>query len=286
MTALDPAAVAAALQAACLAELTAIKPGNVHIYADGHGMAVGDFRQSAACILDPLTAPGLPLGRRVFEAVARTRAAVGCNTNLGIVLLCAPLTAAALEGRGGPLRRRLRRVLAGLTAEDSRDVFAAIRLAEPGGLGAAERHDVRGPAPARLLDAMAAAADRDRIARQYVTAFADVFGIGRRRLRRAMTRWGDRDWATTSAYLGFLSHFADSHVSRKQGPAVATKVQEMARRLDLMLSRSRTPDRLKPALLAADRAFKEAKINPGSSADLTVASLLVVALETLLAPVL
>ena len=32
---------------ACMAELTALKPGNVHLFADGHGMLVQDFIKSA-----------------------------------------------------------------------------------------------------------------------------------------------------------------------------------------------------------------------------------------------
>ncbi len=89
--ALAPATIAEAYLAACRAELAAIKPGNVHVHAAGHRMSVADFEASAALSAPPLTAPGARVGARIEAAVAATRAGVGQNTNLGIVLLCAPL---------------------------------------------------------------------------------------------------------------------------------------------------------------------------------------------------
>jgi hypothetical protein len=87
-------AVAAAYRDACLAELVALKPGNVHVFAGGHDMTTADFEASAAASAPAMGAPALSVGARIFEAIRRTREAVGCNTNLGIVLLCAPLAQA------------------------------------------------------------------------------------------------------------------------------------------------------------------------------------------------
>src|SRR4051794_37952321 len=89
------AAIAAAFVAACRDELDAPKPGNVHVFADGHRMAVDDFMRSADAAATPLTEPGARVGQRILGAVAATRAAVGTNTNLGIILLCAPFAVAA-----------------------------------------------------------------------------------------------------------------------------------------------------------------------------------------------
>ncbi len=161
---MPPAAIAAAYLSACRAELAAIKPGNVHVHAAGHRMVVEDFEASATLSAPHVAAPGARVGARAEGAVAATRAGIGQNTNLGIVLLCAPLAAAA--ERPGPLRAGLAAVLADLDETDAAGVFAAIRLASPGGLGRAERHDVTAQAPAPpLLSAMAEAAGRDRIAR-------------------------------------------------------------------------------------------------------------------------
>src|SRR5262245_59162273 len=155
--------------AACMAELAALKPGNVHVYAAGHRMTVADFEASARASAPALAAPDLGVGQRILAALRRTRAAVSSNTNLGILLLCAPLAQAALETPVGELRRSLHKVLAALSVDDAAAAFEAISLANPGGLGEAAEHDVRTPPVVTLLEAMRIAADRDRIAAQYVT---------------------------------------------------------------------------------------------------------------------
>jgi len=266
-------AVAGAYRDACLAELAALKPGNVHVFAGGHDMTTADFEASAQASAPAMGAPALTVGDRIFEAIRRTRATVGCNTNLGIVLLCAPLAQAALSPGGGSLRDRLRRVLERLDVADAEQAFAAIRMAEPAGLGAAPEHDVRAPPTVSLTAAMAAAAERDRIAAQYVSGFADVFDLGLSHLRSSLGRSRGEAWATTAAYLAFLAGLPDSHVARKYGLERAQAVCAMARPYAERLDEADEPERLAADLLAFDRELKAAGINPGTSADLTVASL-------------
>jgi len=125
---------------ACEIELQAFKPGNVSIYADGHGMAVADFRLSAEVSAEALSNPEYSLGEKIYYAVQATRAAVGCNTNLGIILLCAPLVQAINNFEAGEtLRYALSRILAMTTLDDASWVFKAITLAAPGGLGDSEQ---------------------------------------------------------------------------------------------------------------------------------------------------
>ncbi|MFL6949091.1 MAG: triphosphoribosyl-dephospho-CoA synthase, partial [Xanthobacteraceae bacterium] len=188
------ARIAAAFATACRDEIDALKPGNVHVFADGHRMTAAQFVRSAEAAAGPLTLPGASIGRRILGAVEATFAAVGTNTNLGIILLCAPLAAAA-EQQSSDLRATLARLLAALDVEDARLAFRAIRLASPGGLGRVERHDVHAPATVSLRDAMAAAMDRDRIARQYVSGFEDVFDTGQEALMAARARSLDRQSA-------------------------------------------------------------------------------------------
>jgi triphosphoribosyl-dephospho-CoA synthase len=268
--------IAEAYVAACRAELAALKPGNVHAYADGHRMTVGDFEASAQASA-PAIAAELPVGRRIHEAIARTHAAVGANTNLGIVLLCAPLAAAA--PLPGPVRENLGRVLNALDVEDAEQAFAAIRLAAPAGLGESSQHDVREPARVTLLQAMEAARERDRIAWQYATGFSDVFDLGLPRLKQGLARWNDLGWATTTAYLGFLSQIPDSHVARKFGMARAEEVRREAAPFDAELMSRMAPAEMTEQLLRFDGALKADGVNPGTSADLTVASLFALKLE-------
>jgi len=266
-------AVAAAYRDACLAELAALKPGNVHVFAGGHDMTAADFEASARASAPAMGAPALTVGDRILEAIRCTREAVGCNTNLGIVLLCAPLAQAALSSGTGSLRDRVQRILARLDVADAEQAFAAIRLAEPGGLGAAPQHDVRAPATVSLGAAMAAAADRDRIAAQYAGGFGDIFELGLPSLRAGLARWRSGQWATTAAYLTFLARLPDSHVARKYGIERAQGVSAMARPFEARLQLADDPEQLVETLLAFDRELKAAGVNPGTSADLTVATL-------------
>ena len=261
-------AIPDAYRAACLAELQALKPGNVHVFADGHRMAVTDFERSADVSAPHVAAAGARVGARVRAAVEATTAAVGQNTNLGIVLLAAPLAAAA--ERLGPLRAALAGVLRDLDRTDAAAAFAAIRIANPGGLGRAPAHDIRDEPAVTLREAMAEAAGRDRIARAYVTDFADVWTVGLPALREADRRGLDPAWVASAVYLAFLSAFPDSHVARKHGLARAESVRQEAE--GLRRETALGPDAA-PALLAFDVRLKAEGINPGTSADFTVASL-------------
>lgn len=260
-------AVAEAIHWACVTELAALKPGNVGQHGPGHGMEMADFLTSAACIAPILAAPGLRVGERIYRCVAATRAAVGCNTNLGIVLLCAPLAQMALAGEG------IKSVLAGLDQEDTDWVFRAIRLASPGGLGRSNQHDVQQPATAGLVAVMGAAAERDRIAYQYAHGFADIVGLGLKTWATARAGWADDAWAAVEVYLAFLAAFPDTHICRKFGVDCAQEIQQNGKRLLEYVRESRQPERVRAHLLAWDGRLKQDGINPGTSADLTVATL-------------
>jgi triphosphoribosyl-dephospho-CoA synthase len=273
--------IADAFRSACVAELDALKPGNVHVFADGHRLTAAQFVRSAEAAAAPLAARGAHVGRRILAAVAATRDAVGTNTNLGIILLCAPLAAAAETGRA-ELRAALTGVLDDLGIADAAFAFRAIMLASPAGLGSVAENDVSEPARVTLRQAMAEAADRDRIARQYVTAYADVFDAGLPRLAAATARGWAEEWAITAVYLGFLADFPDSHIVRKYGAAVAKSVQDAAMGFQAKLQSSWDPSRLTGELLAWDAELKTNNINPGTSADLTVATLFARRLATIL----
>jgi triphosphoribosyl-dephospho-CoA synthase len=266
------ARVAAAYIEACLAELDAPKPGNVHRFAPGHRMEVADFVRSAEASAAPIAARGARVGSRIREAVDATLKAVGQNTNLGIILLCAPLAAAA-EAQEVALRVALAKALDGLNRTDAEDVFAAIAAANPGGLGRAPRHDVNAPAAVTLREAMAEAADRDRIARQYVTAYEDIFSLGLPALAAARRRYVDSRWSTLAVYLTFLAEIADTHIARKFDAATAESVRREAVDWRDAFASARDPEGIADSLLGWDATLKSGGINPGTGADLTVTTL-------------
>ena len=275
---MNAARVKKAYVGACYLDVEAIKPGNVRVHAPAHGMDAADFRTSAEVSAATLVDLNLCLGERIYRAVEHTRNAVGCNTNLGIVLLAAPLMQAALASKGS-LRRELRSVLAATDVADAVWVYRAIRLAAPGGLGAAPREDVSSTPSLSLLEAMRLAADRDRIAHQYACAYADVFEYALPRLAEFASRWRDDTWALTALYLGFLCCFPDTHVARKFGLEKARQLGRRMVHLEAQLSAAREPKQLRRQLLTVDNELKQAGINPGTSADLAVISLLAMRLE-------
>jgi triphosphoribosyl-dephospho-CoA synthase len=273
--------VAAAFKQACLDELDAPKPGNVHVFAAGHRMTASEFVRSAEAAAAPLAAPGARVGMRILGAVDATLAAVSTNTNLGIILLCAPL-AAATDASSPIPRAALAQVLDSLDIHDAELAFRAIARAAPAGLGRAERFDVFEPATVTLQQAMAVAADRDRIARQYACAFEDVFELGEPVLEATLLRSAHPKWATLAVYLAFLSAFPDSHIVRKHGLSAAQDICRAAAPFHLRMRSGEDAAALLADLLAFDARLKDKGVNPGTSADLTVATLFAHRLRTIL----
>ncbi|SAK88557.1 ATP:dephospho-CoA triphosphoribosyl transferase [Caballeronia temeraria] len=263
---------------ACRLDVETRKPGNVSVASAGHNMTSAQFIASAGTAAAGLFAPGARVGARILDAVRRTFDAVGCNTNLGIVLLAAPLCAAldrfdAHEPvDASRWHAATQRVLAELDIDDARLAYRAIALANPGGLGDAPEQPVHAPPTVTLRAAMALAADRDSIARQYENGFADIFGAG-------LDAAGTVDAATEhramlAAFLTFLSGWPDSHIVRKQGAAVAQSVTRDASIQRANWRRADCPAE-SPALDEWDAELKARGINPGTSADLAVATLFV-----------
>lgn len=275
--------LAQAFRDACELDLRALKPGNVGLHGAGHGMDCEAFRVSARRAAMPLTAARSGVGRRILAAVEATHGAVDCNTNLGIILLGAPLIHAALGALPDePLRPALGRTLAALDVEDARLAYAAIRVARPGGLGTSPRHDVCDEPQVTLLAAMAEARQRDTIAAQYANGYRDIFEVGLPLLRHYLARWGSEEWAACAVYLGFAARLPDSHVARKHGPAAALRVARRAAGFAARLDASEDPQPCSDELLQWDRELKQEGINPGTSADLTVATVLAGSIEALL----
>lgn len=306
------ASVGVRAQIACLAELAAPNPGNVRPGHNLPDLTAGDMTRSAAALGPAMAAAGrVGLGRSILRAVRDTRRWVDTNTNLGIILLLAPpARAAALaladrdgsspadaapssgEARPDPgdgasreprpdgvrladdvLWERLEGVLASTTVEDAELAYRGIRRAEPGGLGRVEEQDVRGRPTVPLRDAMARAAGRDAVAEQYATGYELVRARGLpavRAARRDGLSWED---AGHRCFVRLLAERPDSLVERKFGAEEARDLREEAERL-LALG---PPDAPGPAVAWAelDRKLRSASPprNPGTTADLTAASL-------------
>lgn len=273
--------LANAYKTACMAELQALKPGNVHVFADGHGMAVYDFIESAKVTAGIIVRPDLTLGERIFYATEATKNAVGQNTNLGVLLLCVPILVAAQQQeqyQSQTLVNSLHCTLTGLTVNDAEYVSRAIVLANPGGLGNAVQYDVRETPAVDLLTMMRSAQDKDLIAWQYANGFNTIIEFGLAHYADAMLKWQNPAWSTTALYLAFLAHYPDTHVARKYGVAFAENLRQEAAEYEAMHRLAENPKLVQKKLLDWDTSLKQLGINPGTSADLTVATLLLQAL--------
>lgn len=259
-----------------LGDIEALKPGNVSRYADGHGMTYDDFLRSAEVSTPVLCRADLGQGERILRCVELTFEAVGCNTNLGMLLLFCPIIKAyETNSKECLLREDISNALQQLTDRDTEFVYRAIHLANPGGLGEVEEHDVRFSPDIKLLDAMQISAKKDMIARQYSSGFEDVFEHGIICLDEFANRWNSVEWATVACYLSMLATFPDSHIWRKSGEDVARQVQDRAKSVYANYIKYNNPAGAKSTLLEFDRDLKDSNINPGTSADLTAACLLI-----------
>ena len=252
------------VQTACLWEVSARKIGNVHPKASFPDMTHLDFAHSAVAIAKVFRRDQLPFGELVYQSVEATKAVTPRNTNLGIILLLAPLA--------GP---DVQHTLRAITLAHTQRVYDAIRLASPGGLGDATEQDVSEAPTVSLVEAMALAADRDMIARQYANDFADVFDFGVPAFLAAFAKFGCIEAAVIDCQLRWLAEFPDSLIARKNGLAVAADVRQRVVTVQ-KLGGLETPEG-RAAGVALDSYLRSDgnKLNPGTTADLVTACLFV-----------
>lgn len=262
---------------ACLLEATAFKPGNVHRGADFEDLTYLDFAISSATIgpsIEKVQSVGV--GQTVLDMVLATKHAVGTNTNLGMLLLLAPLAAVPEQT---PLQTGIGEILSQLSAEDTKHIYEAIRQANAGGLGEADQADINANAPdLPVKEVMALAADRDSIAAQFGNDFANVFSIAEVIATGVQQGWPLSD-AIAFAQIKQISTVPDTLIARKCGLEIA---QEASDRAAAVLE-SGLPGEEDYEFQIADLDFwmrsDGHRKNPGTTADLIAASLFVLLRE-------
>jgi triphosphoribosyl-dephospho-CoA synthase len=273
----SPSTIGQCAALATLLEATAAKPGNVHRGADFEDVTYPEFVAAGIAIAPALEAAvGRPLGATILAAVEATRRVTPRNTNLGTILLLAPLAAVP---RPQSLAAGVATVLSGLSADDARDCYAAIRLAAPGGLGRVDEADVEATAPGDLLAAMRLAAERDLVARQYADGFRQVFKCVVPWLSAGLTAGMAPLDAIVHVHLRLMSEFPDSLIGRKCGAAVAQRSAKLA--AEVVDSGPPGSDAYHDALADLDFWLRSDghRRNPGTTADLLAAGLFVLLRE-------
>jgi triphosphoribosyl-dephospho-CoA synthase len=271
------AAVASILEAA------AAKPGNVHPAAAFADLSFDDLVAAGIAIGPALdAAPARPLGEVILAAVRAATAATTSNANLGIILAIAPLAAVS-----GPARRvgqaDVATVLERLDATDAAAIWQAIRLAQPGGLGQADRYDLAGPPPADIRGAMREAADRDAIAALWAEGYGSLFSGPVADLASALAAGASLETAIIRCHLRQLARRPDSLIARRHGLARAARVSAEAAALVARETESDWADRV----AAFDARLRQPRrLNPGTTADLVATALYSLLREGRLQPVL
>ncbi len=268
---------------ACLLESATPKPGNVHRGADFEDMTFTDFMATAVAIGPVMETASADrrVGETVLAAVQASKRVTRANTNLGTVLLFAPL---AVVSRDTPVEKELPGILGDLSPQDATDVYEAIRLADASGLGRVTEHDVHGRAPEDLLDAMQFASPRDLVARQYVTDFHDVLQVTVPAIVQGQASGWSLSDSIIHTHVRLMAHFPDSLIVRKCGEEVGATA---SLRASAVLDAGQPGDQAYHAGLEDLDFWLRSdghRRNPGTTADLIAAALFVGLRESLIVP--
>jgi len=302
--------VAECLQFAVLLEVSAYpKPGNVHRTADFEETMYEHFLASAValapCFRDAaqngvfvgqgkISPDELGMGKLIKETVGHVKSwQRGGNTVLGTIILLMPMASAAgITLTKEPfsvsrLRKHIMRVVESTTPIDAINVYNAISIAKPGGLGKAPKLDVTDMTSRQkilednvsLFDVFRISTSWDSISSEWVTNYSITFDLGYPYFLGMLEETSDVNIATVHTFLKILSEIPDTLIARKSGSAKAQEISNRAKQI--LEAGALTTRKGKEQLLQFDDRLRDAKhrLNPGTTADLTVAVLAVAALN-------
>lgn len=298
--------VSACLQLAILLEVSAYpKPGNVHRTRDFDDTRYEHFLASAAAIARPLREAArrgwlvskgsisineVKVGSIIKQAVQRMNDwQSGGNTSLGSILLLSPVAVAAgMLASEAPfsipvLRANLKHLLKNTTPLDAVEVYDAISLAKPGGLGRVAHFDITDSRSKRaitergmtLLDIFRASAKWDSVAYEWARTYPITFTVGYPYLIQQLDETGDLRIATVHTFLRILSQVPDTLITRRVGLTksreISTRSARVLRAGGLLTKKGR--NLIEKLDLSLRRVSHE--LNPGTTADLTASTLAV-----------
>ena len=262
------------------------KPGNVHRTRDYDDMEFEDFLISAVVIGDAVleacadvNVENPQLGKYILQAVSETDRWINENTNLGIVMMITPIAvAASISDSFDDVRQNIPVLMKNTSVDDACDLYDAINIADAGGMGEQDEYDVASDnAKSELrdnnqtmFDVLKISSPWDMLAREMTSDMPVVFEIGFP-VYHELACEKTRNEACILTFLTILSHVPDTLISRKYGEEEALKISLMARDL---LKMKDSPDFMDAVADFDDYLFKN-KYNPGTTADLTAASIFV-----------
>ena len=273
------------------------KPGNVHRTQDFEDMVFEDFLLSGIAIGDTMKKAAIlgrkyeekpskiKLGELIKEAVLETNKWVKINTNLGIIMLLTPISAAAgCIHDFKDLRMKIHELMTSTTPQDAVDLYEAINLAQAGGMGEREELDVSSAdAQEDLLEnditmfqVLDISASWDDLAYEVTHQYPVSFEVGYPTYKGLRGKYGINQ-ATVQTFLTILSTKPDTLIKRKYNETVSEKVQTDAR---IILDKGGILTEEGRVLISKfDQDLMKNKYNPGTTADFTASSIMIALLD-------
>ncbi len=274
------------------------KPGNVHRTHDMDDLTYEDFLISSITIgshLEVAASSGrdyypnmlgqIKVGELILGCIQDTQKLVNTNTNLGICMLLVPLSAAfgALihEDSISNLPIILNTIIKNTDSDDAIALTKAISMANAGGLeDKTLKYDVNDSNTLdeirynhiNMYDLLEMSAKYDSISYELINGLPIIRNVGYPTYAKYMDAYSRND-ITLEIYLEILASEPDTLISRKYGNRAAKNVSKDAR--DILHDTSIATDERRKAIEDFDQVLNVNKYNPGTTADLTAASLFV-----------
>ena len=297
--------ISSCLELAILFEVSADKPGNVNLVVGFEGtryehflasaVATGPYfewaaEQGVAVSSGKISVSNVGLGRIIKDCVTDINSwQHGGNTLLGTVILLLPIAVSAGMTPAKEeyifevpkLRENLKRVVESTTPEDAVNVYEAIKIANPSGLGKAPELDINDPNSVNrivkenvsLFQVFKIASEYDRVCSEWVNNYPITFNVAYPYLIEQIRDEKDLNVAIIHTFLKVLAEYPDTFIARKVGIEKAREVSFMA---DEVLKRGEleTP-RGKERLREFDLKLRKSDslLNPGTTADIIAAAL-------------
>ena len=294
--------VSQCLQLAILLEAGAHKPGNVSVVTNfektryehflASAVAVGPSFEAAAKKGTEIGEGKVPVANAGVGQVIKNSVTVvnawqhGGNTLLGTIILLSPLAIAAgmmstTVFKISELRKNVRLVVESTTPEDAVNVYEAIRIANPAGLGKAPDLDLYDPASTRkileerisLYRVFKIAEKYDTVCSEWVNNYPITFDVAYPTLTEQIEHKRDLNTAIIHTFLKILGEYPDTFIARKTGVEKAREVSCEAKEI-LNLGGLATVEG-KKRLDRFDRELRRQSnlLNPGTTADIVCAAL-------------
>jgi triphosphoribosyl-dephospho-CoA synthase len=265
-----------AFEYACKLDVFSIKPGNVFHGYPAYGMTHKDFLQSSMACSDIICEQNMDIGEKILECVKSSMDVVGCNTNLGIILLCVPIVEALYMDKNHIFNQsNLKKVISNINEDQTKKIYKAINVANAGGMGLKDEFDLNNNKSKgfTILEAMNFASSYDYIAEEYSNNFNNIINTISVNWRKYFKQMGSGENATTATFLNLISSNPDSLIARKYGLDKAKAVSEGFKAISNQYCASKNPNNLNNQLLLLDSELKIQGLNPGTTADVVVASI-------------